>query len=674
MSVGFSGFAIAGRRLLSTSEKRRSDANVTGPGAFDGQRRSGGWFDGGVVYSGLRVRPRYFDGKFLTAADLTRDQDYMRQRQADLARVSGTGVISGLEVAMTTQAGPDAAYSVDIGMGHGVTPSGDVVSIGSKLTVKLADLAATRMLDSRLGLRIKGSQAIANREGLFILALRAVEFTANPVSAYPTSLDGPRSIENGDIVEATAVTLIPYPYPDGWGSLDELRGIVARDIFVKASEQGDLQDALPLAMLALDRGVIRWIDSHLVRRETGADTPLQVSMGGKPRALAEAYVLQHAEHFMEEFEDRKQQPFAASDVFAALPAAGRLPAASVAFDNFGFLQSYFPPSVDVELSFVAADELAALVEESLVLPPIDLRGNPADLDATGVIILAPVQRPVLRRIRDMVNSLPVQQRSNSLGLARRLSASPASLLTMGGFRPRLPLRAPAAVTAPEADAAVAAWRGAWALAEQDLGALRDGTTRLLWYVRRRTVPYRARLEGRSKEAAATGPAIIAQPPPPQPSGPATLRQRLAELEAEAGLKAVLSSRDATSQTVVEKLLNDPRILRSRTVVQLVINVLLRPANQSPARTSEIALQLARDPIGLGLLRLAAASGKADQSPMEAVWLASLEGVKTMDDPDNAGALQLDRQLTSMDDQQFKRAQQVINDGITTRNVAVLKKP
>src|ERR1044072_2598046 len=54
-----------------------------------------------LVLDGQRRRARYFDGRLLTGADMTRDQDYIRQRQNDLARASGTGVINGLQVSMT---------------------------------------------------------------------------------------------------------------------------------------------------------------------------------------------------------------------------------------------------------------------------------------------------------------------------------------------------------------------------------------------------------------------------------------------------------------------------------------------------------------------------------------------------------------------------------------------
>jgi hypothetical protein len=37
--------------------------------------------DSSLILDGLRRRPRWFDGRFLTGADLTRDQDYARQRQ-----------------------------------------------------------------------------------------------------------------------------------------------------------------------------------------------------------------------------------------------------------------------------------------------------------------------------------------------------------------------------------------------------------------------------------------------------------------------------------------------------------------------------------------------------------------------------------------------------------------
>src|SRR3954471_20312614 len=104
---------------------------------------------GPLVLDGLRRRPRYFDGRFLTGADLTRDQDYVRQRQADMARASGTGIIEGLEVRnqpLTT------GQTIRIQPGLGLTPSGDLVMLSQVRDVPLMDLPSTRQLDAALGL------------------------------------------------------------------------------------------------------------------------------------------------------------------------------------------------------------------------------------------------------------------------------------------------------------------------------------------------------------------------------------------------------------------------------------------------------------------------------------------------------------------------------------------
>src|SRR5919112_1119115 len=78
---------------------------------------------GPLILDGLRRRPHYFDGRFLTGADLTRDQDYVRQRQADMARASSAGVISGLQVRSYALA---RGQTIRIEAGVGLTPSGDV--------------------------------------------------------------------------------------------------------------------------------------------------------------------------------------------------------------------------------------------------------------------------------------------------------------------------------------------------------------------------------------------------------------------------------------------------------------------------------------------------------------------------------------------------------------------
>jgi hypothetical protein len=453
-----------------------------------------------LVLDGQRTRPRYFDGRFLTGNDLTRDQDYVRQRQADLARATGTGVVNGLQV---TLAGSTGGQTLVIQPGHGITPAGDLVMVTTARSIPLLDLATSRQLDATFGLSVSPRVPLGRRTGLFLLALRPVEFTANPIAAYPTTIDGPRQIQDGDVIEATAIDLIPYP-DSGAATLDESRRAVARRLFLGRAS-GLPQDALPLAMLALDKGAVRWIDVDLVRRETGADTPLQVSMGARPRALSEAFVLQHRQHLADVLADRARTgltpAFAAAQYFAALPAAGQLPAAAILPDSLGFRQMWFPPSVDVEVSFVPADEIAALVEESLALPPIDLLADPADLDATGVIVLAPVTRQRLQRFESGLSALEQPARPDPAQGLRRVPAQLLAQLVSRQIQVFQPVATNpvAAAASAQADQQTQLWQTAWAEAVAAIPLDATGVP-LLWYVRRRAVAYESQMIGRAIEA------------------------------------------------------------------------------------------------------------------------------------------------------------------------------
>ena len=449
-----------------------------------------------LVLDGLRRRPRYFDGRFLTGADMTRDQDYIRQRQADLARASGSGVVNGLDVGMV---GSPGGEMLTITPGHGITPTGDIVTVMTRRSIAPLDLPAVERLDASMGLRLSPALPLGRRTGLFLLVLRSVEFTANPIAAYPTSITGPRRIEDGDVIEATAITLVPYPDTGGAANLSEARRAVARALFL-GDAHGLPQDALPLAMIGMERGAIRWIDSAMVRRETGADTPLQVGMGARPRALSEAFVLQHRRHLVDVLRERASAglpaAFAAAQYFSALPAAGQIPASAILTDPLGFRQLWFPPAVDVDISFVPADEIAALVEESLTLPPIDLLGDPLDLDATGIVVLAPVSRQRLQRFDQALTQLSMKAQSDpGQGIRRAPGQMLAALLARRTKYVEAAQRdAEAQAREEAADAEIRTWQAAWAEAVSAIPAA-DGMPPLLWYVRRRAVPYASRVAG-----------------------------------------------------------------------------------------------------------------------------------------------------------------------------------
>jgi hypothetical protein len=252
-------------------------------------------------------------------------------------------------------------------------------------------------------------------------------------------------------------------------------------------------------MLGLDRGTVRWVDTAMVRRETGADSGVHAMFAGRPRAIAEAFVLQHQAHLSDVLVDlagRGLPPlFPAASVFSLLPPTGAMPLQALQSDNLGFTQLYFPPGVDVDLAFVPADEIGALAEEALALPPIDLEAAPGDLDATGVTVLVPVDRPRYQRLRSTLEGANVAVASN---VAAPASASAFDLVSDIVTRRKAfeaTARDASATAAAEAEALQnQAWRAALNEAASVLPQA-PGGARLVWYVRRRSIAQQPRVTG-----------------------------------------------------------------------------------------------------------------------------------------------------------------------------------
>ena len=461
---------------------------------------------GVLVIDDSRRRPRYFDGRFLTARDLTREQNYFLARQSDIGRAGGAGVVTGLGVDMTVPRDRDAAALV-ISPGHGITASGELVLLSEELTISLENIPELDQLNVRLGLSRLPQPPQRNRTGVFIVALRPVEFTANPIASYPTSITGTRSTEDSDIVEAAAVTLIPFGDSGRGQSANAQRAQLARNIFVLNQAAGTPVDALPLALVYLERNQIQWIDPFLVRREVGADHGDILGLGFAPRAVREAHMIQYNAHLEAVMTQRSAASqglrFAASEYFQALPPAGRLPAAAI--NPADFTQLFFPPEVDVDLAIIPEDELIALIEESYLLPPIDLTVGGDNLESVDVIVLLPVPRTRFRELHTQLTPPPTPPALENPAVIRPLRAAAVGMIAKR--RPlevltglRIARRTVLGLDAPvdSADPVDVRW-------QQELNA---PDLRTLWYVRRRNLAYAAAVTGE--------PLALITPPPPEP--------------------------------------------------------------------------------------------------------------------------------------------------------------
>ena len=426
--------------------------------------------EGSIIIDNRRRRPLYFDGRFLAARDLTREQNYFLSRQSDMGRALGGGIIHGLMVSRGR-----TATSIHIQRGHGVTSAGEILVLDDTIAVELTNIPEMQRLDVALGISRIPSEPSRNRSGLFIIAMRPVEFTANPIASYPTSITGARTVEDGDIVEAVAVTLIPYLDQSSNTDFLSRRARAAREIFVNRATRGIPSATLPLAMVALDRGVVRWVDPFMVRREVGTEHGNTIGLGLAPRALREAHLLQYEDHLREVIQLRATRGlrFAATEHFQCLPPAGRLPAATI--DPSDFSQMFFPAEIDIDLSIVPADEVPVLLEESMFLPPIDLTLSGVEQDSTSVQILIPVPRERLRLMLSSLTSTTRVLKPAAPGLvARRKPLESLLSLTL----PHSALIAPPLTT-----------DSVWA------NALLVPNDRMLWYVRRRNLQYKSDFVG-----------------------------------------------------------------------------------------------------------------------------------------------------------------------------------
>lgn len=519
---------------------------------------------GALVEDDRRERPRWFDGRLLTARDLSREQQYFLTREADLGKAAGSGVATGLSVAPG-----DGPQTITIAAGHGVTPSGELVLLEHPLQLNLTDIPRAEQLSGKFGLGRIPVPPLRSRTGLFALGLRPVEFTANPVGAYPTSITGQRTVEDGDIVEGTAVVLVPWFDDGGSDSLDVRRGRAARAIFVDGSDRGLSSNVLPLAMVALDNNTLAWIDIPMLRRELGADRADLPGLGLAPRALRFAHLLQHQQHLADVVAENGGQGFPAAAVFPVLPSAGPLPPGVI--NPADFTQSYFPAEVAVDFSIIPEDELPALVEETLALPGFDLTADEESLDSSAVLVLAPVPR---NEWRSVLARLETQVRAVAPSAANRVATrKPLEIL--------MRLRVPSVARLPldPASPSDAEWQR---LARLDT----------LWFVRRRNLAYREDLTGTALRLAGRETVLD--------------EARLNRLEA-LGLRDLLTStlERATpgARSEITSLLANPRIAASPTLTAATIGELSRADTVDLAAALRTTSIVTAPRAGTGLVRL-----------------------------------------------------------------------
>ncbi|WP_295886894.1 hypothetical protein [uncultured Thiohalocapsa sp.] len=315
------------------------------------------------------TRSNYFDGRLLTADDLTRDQLYLDRRLREFGRVIGPGVLRGLAATLDSGTGV-----VRVGPGLGVTGAGRVLELTAEITADLGDRAAIAGQNG-------GSYSRLPR-GLYALVLQYAEQGNGRAEVFPRDLAAPRTGDYAVMVEGMTLGLAPLTGVSPLG-----RRLAVRAEVMAREARGDLptatlpEDGLPLGVLAIADDRPQWLDPELLRTPARAlpdPDDLQHDLSRRWEALL-------ADVLAERRAGGLGGDFPAAEYFPLLPPAGSAP--KDAFDPVQGRQGFFPEGFDVWVAPIREGDLALTLRESMPLPPLPLDRPEAGVD---IIVLAPL--------------------------------------------------------------------------------------------------------------------------------------------------------------------------------------------------------------------------------------------------------------------------------------------
>lgn len=327
----------------------------------------------------LLTRTHYFDGRLLTAADLTRDQVYLDQRLREMGQVLGRGVARGLEARLS-------GGRITIAPGVAMNGAGRVLQLAASLTLDLNDRAGIAGLNQ--------GRFVHLPHGLHALVLFYAEAGQGSAEVFPRDL-AERTVQYDVTAESVQVGLLPLPLPLPLASPPRVRAALMRWLAEGGGDAGVVPpEAVTLGVVSIRDDRPEWLDAELLRHPLRA----RVGPGDLQSDLLRAYELLLADILL------ARRPltgdFAALEHFQVLPPTGRIPKAAV--DPVAGRQGFFPGHFNVSVAPVRQSDLALVQRESLALPAIDLkRDEPVD-----IVVLAPLSGPDFGRLAATLERQP----------------------------------------------------------------------------------------------------------------------------------------------------------------------------------------------------------------------------------------------------------------------------
>jgi hypothetical protein len=357
-----------------------------------------------VIDGGIRSI-NFFNGRMLTARDLTREQTANREAIRRLGQAVGEGIAYGLEVSQST-ASTNAAPVVSIESGLAVNRQGQTLWLRDKTDVALVRKASASTagmifcdcLPLQAGTYVAGA-------GVYLLTVAPAETREG--RAVTSALNTGGAPCNTDaVVSAVQFRLIQIDPPLTAAELhdeDHLQNLIAYKCFGTAEMQAFVKDAfgpdvkqyglldslrpnlltdcdVPLGILywTLADG-IKFIDMWSVRRrvvDPAATNPWRIISGERRLAEAEAMLLQFEEQLQQlRVTSADTSVVTAGDNFKYLPPAGLLPVQSTTSMTGFRYEIFFQHVTYCEPVCIEGAKLEELFRSSLQCKPIDLQSG-----------------------------------------------------------------------------------------------------------------------------------------------------------------------------------------------------------------------------------------------------------------------------------------------------------
>ncbi|HYW70946.1 MAG TPA: hypothetical protein VE961_07930 [Pyrinomonadaceae bacterium] len=356
------------------------------------------------VLDGAIQSINFFNGRLLSARDLTVEQNANREASRRLGRAIGAGVAYGLEVSKASNFKKDSpAVSVEAGLA--INPNGQTLSLSAR-----TDVALVRSSNANGAAQIFGdclplqTGSYVSGAGVYLLTIapaQSVEGRAITNGLQP----GASSCSSDTLVSTVQFRLVQIDSaltPAQMNDQAHLRNLVAykcfgvddtkdfvADPFAKEMKQWGLLDGLrpnqltdcevPLAVLYwTDLDGLNFIDMWSVRRrliEPAAGAPWPFFYADRRSAEAEAMFLQFQDQIKELQQNTNPALVNARGYFSFLPPIGFLPigsGATAAFDYKVFFQDKIHRDDSV---FIEGAQVCSLMRDALSYPPIDLNSQ-----------------------------------------------------------------------------------------------------------------------------------------------------------------------------------------------------------------------------------------------------------------------------------------------------------